>query len=92
MEKKEMNTETPTKMPIKCRLFGHDPHSWTDGGYEVCKRCGMHGYYDYDNGYYHRSAILYRPIWWMRRQWSAFKYWIGRKYKTIKKEDDGLPF
>lgn len=33
-------------MKIKCRLFGHKKSKFTDSGYIVCERCGMHEYYD----------------------------------------------
>lgn len=58
-----------------CFFIGHKIADETDGGYEHCKRCGMHEYYDgYDSDspdFYLNIPTIFYKKWW------RFKWWLS---------------
>lgn len=48
---------------VICYLFGHK-EGYSDGGYNVCGRCGKHEYYDYKG--YRKGLLMIRFSNWLR--------------------------
>jgi len=62
-------------MNARCFLFGHKPAPYTDSGYAICERCGMHSFYDNPHccheakwPYYDSDAVLLRPYFYARQK------------------------
>lgn len=53
-----------------CQTIGHKVE-WNDGGYEVCSRCGAHGYYDYAKFTYKwHNWICHFLVWLYGARWT----------------------
>jgi hypothetical protein len=71
-----------------CLCVGHKNSDFTDSGYQVCKRCGAHEYWDCDmyNRKWIRAGYVVRPFLWIR--WKCRKLLYSWKYRN----ENILPF
>ena len=65
------------------KILGHKVNmGYTDSGYYVCERCGMHEYYDTN---FNSPALFLIP--------KCVKWWIIEKYRDYKRsKSNELPF
>jgi hypothetical protein len=70
---------------IKCFFVGHKIADYTDGGYEICKHCEAHEYYDgyeaewnrgFDKWHTTIPGIYRNRKMILRNKWGSLKKWI----------------
>lgn len=73
-------------MNLLCKLLGHKPHEFTDGGYQYCERCNAQEYWDDGEitNKWNEAGILIRPYWWVKKRYL--------KIKDCLKKDNEYPF
>jgi hypothetical protein len=87
MVRKKYNLFKNSVRNIFCWAFGHKV-TWYESGYEVCDRCGKHGYHSED---YHKAGLL-RLDWWLKIKLDSYKQRFKRKFQKWAKLDDDVPF
>lgn len=82
------------KLNFFCWLFGHKIQNFTDSGYNLCKRCNAHQYYDVElTNKWHNCGHFTRPFFkakvWYNILKLDFYIWYNKK---ILKNENHLPF
>lgn len=88
------------KLPVICRLFGHNPHVYTDSGFRVCKRCNAHEYWDDGqigiSNRWNEAGIVLIPFrvarWWVSHAVFFCKLKVKDWYWRLYNGKDDLPF